>query len=241
MSRKPLLNQYKPGLPEAVQLLGDCHPLLEQLGSAEGLFTLSGMAVSLRLPKVDSLAALAQFLEAYQSQILLPLELPSIYRAHQHASRNEARELVALDLEMTAQRRHRGLPAASRRVGRSQLQRLRPLRDARVVQRYLQAVEEENAHAWHTLVYGLTLAIYSLPVRQGLLSYARQTFNGFIQAAARPLRLSVAQCGTLLEALCAGLPTKLEPILTEVLVTSPPADRFVPRRTLKIPRLSTQN
>src|SRR5437667_650108 len=109
-------------------LLGDCHPLLDQLGSADGLLSLSGVAASLSLPKVDSLAALARFLQAYQSQLLLPLELPAIYRAHHHASRNEARELVALDSEISIRNRRQAFAAASRRVGRSQLQRLRPLR-----------------------------------------------------------------------------------------------------------------
>ncbi len=56
--------------------------------------------------------------------------------------------------------------------------------------RYLAAVESGEAHGWHTLVYGLTLAVYSLPLRQGLLGYAQQTTRGFIQAAARSLELS---------------------------------------------------
>ena len=198
---------------EAVQLLGECHPLLEQLGSTAGLFTLSGVAASLRLPKVGDLDALSQFLCAYKSQILLPIELPAIFRAHQHASRNETRELLALDREIAAQRRHRAFASASRRVGQSQLKRLRPLRDARIVQRYLEAVQKQRAQAWHTLVYGLTLAIYSLPVRQGLLSYARQILQGFIHSAARPLRLSVADCAALLDQLSADLPGQLETIL----------------------------
>jgi urease accessory protein UreF len=206
-------NGNKLRAPEAIELLGECHPLLEQLGSADGLFTLSGVATALRLPKVDSLAALGCFLRAYQAKVLLPLELPAIYRAHRHASRNQYRELLALDLEIAAQPHQHGFAAASRRVGRSQLQRLRPLRDERVVQRYLQAVDQERAQAWHTLVYGLTLAVYSMPVRQGLLSYARQTLQGFIRAAARPLQLSASECGQALTVLCAELPGQLEAIV----------------------------
>jgi len=168
------------------------------------------MATSLCLPRVDCLAGLARFLKSYQSQVLNSLELPSIYRAHQHASRSETRELVALDVEVGARTNHRDLASASQRVGRSQLEKLRPLRDARIVQRYLQAVETDRAQAWHTLVFGLTLAVYSLPARQGLFSYARQTLRGFIQAAARPLCLSAADCGGLLEERCAELPAALE-------------------------------
>ena len=59
-------------------------------------------------------------------------------------------------------------------------------------------------------VYGVTLAIYSLPVLQGILTYARQTMRGFIQGAARPLRLSAIECGGLLEENCSDLPAKLK-------------------------------
>jgi len=207
------VNATHSAAPVAIELLGECHPLLEQLGSADGLLTLSGVATALRLPKVDNPAALGRFLQAYQAKVLLPLELPAIYRAHHHASRNQYRELLALDLEIAGRSHQNSFAAASRRVGRSQLQRLRPLRDERVVQRYLQAVEQEQAQAWHTLVYGLTLAVYSLPVRQGLLSYARQTLQGFIRAAARPLQLSASECGQALSGLCAELPGQLEAIV----------------------------
>jgi urease accessory protein UreF len=82
-----------------------------------------------------------------------------------------------------------------------------------VVRRYLQAVEEGRAQAWHTLVYGLTLAIYSLPLRQGLLNYARQTLRGFIQAAAKPLQFSAADCRVILEDVSADLAFQLEAML----------------------------
>jgi urease accessory protein UreF len=214
-----MLNPNKTGPEEAVQTLGECHPLLEQLGSADGLLTLSGAALALRLPKVDSQTALAHFLGAYQAQVLLPLELPAICRAHHHASHQETRELVALDREITKREKQQPFGLASRRVGRSQLERLRPLRGERIVQRYLDAVESGRAQAWHTLVYGLTLAVYSLPVRQGLLTYARQTLRGFIQATARPLRLSAAECATLLDDACAGLPEDLEGMLKKCPLT----------------------
>ena len=104
---------------------------------------------------------------------------------------------------------------ASRRVGQSQLRKLRPLRDQRVVQRYLAAVEGGQAHGWHTLVYGLTLAVYSLPLRQGLLGYAHQTTRGFIYSAARMLRLSEHQCRSLFEGFSADLPTAVEALIPQ--------------------------
>lgn len=224
----------------AVDTLGELHPLMSQLGSADGLVTLSSAAAALRVPAVDTLATLRSFLRSYCRVILLPRELPAICRAFHHASRNEVRELVALDQAIAADVRSqsrgaaasarpagsdpapgadadafRQLAAASRRVGRSQLERLRPLRTERVVQRYLDAVRARRAEGWHTLVFGLTLAVYSLPVRQGLLTYARQTLRGFIQAAARPLHLSRTDCRELLESLCAPLPRRLEQIVAE--------------------------
>src|SRR5213075_2729464 len=130
-----------------------------------------------------------------------------------HASRNEVRELVALDQELAAEPVLKQFAHPSRRVGQAQLQKLRPLRDQRVVQRYLHAVESGVAHGWHTLVYGLTLAIYSLPLRQGLLGYAHQTLRSFIYSAARFLRLSERECRVLFDEVCANLPAQIETLL----------------------------
>jgi len=198
---------------EGLQLLGDFHPLLAQLGSVEGLLSLSAAAALVRQPMVSSLEALSIFLAAYRSEILLPLELPTICRAYHHARHNQSRELVVLDREVSGQPLLRDLASASRRVGQSQLRRLRPLRDDRLVQRYIQAVDQEEAQGWHTLVYGLTLALYSLPLRQGLMNYARKTFSGFVHAAAPSLNLSEHDCRQLLDVASADLPRRLEPML----------------------------
>jgi urease accessory protein UreF len=167
------------------------------------------------LPPVHNVPSLRKFLGQYQICILLPLELPAIESAHGHASRNEVRELVALDQELAAEPVLQNFAAPSRRVGQAQLQKLRPLRDQRVVQRYLAAVESGEAHGWHTLVYGLTLAVYSLPLRQGLLGYAHQTMRGFIYSAARMLDLSERACRDLFDELCADLPLAIESQLKE--------------------------
>jgi len=210
-----MLNQNKLNASQPVVLLGECHPLLEQLGTADGLFTLGEAAGALKLPRIENAASLARFLDAYLSQVLLSLDLPAICLAHECASRNESRELVTLDMEIAGHHGHRDFASASRRVGQNQLRRLRPLRDVRVVQRYLQAVETGHAQGWHTVVFGLTLAVYSLPVRQGLLGFAQQTMKGFIQAAARPLALSAADCTALLESRCTGWPEKLDAIVAK--------------------------
>lgn len=200
---------------ETTELLGEWHPLVQQLGSTEGLITLSTASHSLQLNNVDSVQALLRFLEAYQSQILIPLELPAIQRAYRHASRNETRELVAFDRDMDAEPALKSFANASRRVGQAQLKRLRPLRDHRLLQRYLRAVDERVAHGWHTLVYGVTLSVYSLPVIQGLNSYEKQTLLGFMHAVSRTLKLSENDCRDLLEQLSPTLPQPMTPILGE--------------------------
>jgi urease accessory protein UreF len=200
-------------LTDATEWLGDWHPLAEQLGSADGLAALGSVSALLRLPAVRDIPSLKRFLRGYQCQILLPHELPAIELAHGHTLANELRELVALDQEMAAQPMLQGFAEASRRVGRGQLQKLRPLRDHRMVQRYLQAADAGHANAWHTLVYGLTLEVYSLPLRQGLLGYAHQTTRGFIYSAARMLRLSEQQCRALFEQLCADMPEAVDALV----------------------------
>jgi urease accessory protein UreF len=202
-------------LSDAAEWLGDWHPLAEQLGSADGLVTLGSVSALLRLRPVQDLRSLRSFLRAYHQQILTPLELPAIQAAQGHALRLEVRELVALDQQLAKERILKTFAEASWRVGQSQLQKLRPLRDQRIVQRYLHAVETGQAHGWHTLVYGVTLSIYSLPLRQGLLGYAYQTLRGFIYSAAPSLRLSEQRCRELFDELGGGFPEMVEGLLRE--------------------------
>ncbi|HWX21945.1 MAG TPA: urease accessory UreF family protein [Candidatus Binatia bacterium] len=208
-----MAKQPQVALSDPAEWLGDWHPLAEQLGSTDGLVTLGSVSALLRLDPVRDLRSLRNFLRSYVTRVLLPVELPAIRSAYGHAARHEVRELVALDQQLAATPLLREFSTPSRRVGQSQLQKLRPLRDQRVVQRYLQAVETGQAHGWHTLVYGLTLSIYSLPLRQGLLGYAQQTTRGFIYSAARSLRLSERQCRRLFDELYAGLPGAVEELL----------------------------
>ncbi len=198
---------------DPAEWLGDAHPLVEQLGSADGLASLHALADSLRAQPVTSLSALRDFLESYHARILLPHELPAIQSAFAHASRHEVRELLALDQQISHAAVLLDFADASRRIGQAQLQKLRPLKDERIVRRYLHAVESGEAHGWHTLVYGLTLVVYSLPLRQGLLGYAHQTTRGFIHAAARSLKLTEADCGALFEKLCGPLPAAVETLV----------------------------
>ena len=205
----------QPVLGEPAEWLGDWHPLVEQLGSANGLAALSEVSASMQIPTVHDWASLRGFLLGYQETILVPCELPAVQRAFDHACRHEVRELAEFDRELADEPALAPFAAASRRIGQTELLKLRPLRDERIVRRYLEAVERGEANAWHTLVYGLTLALYSMPLRQGLLGYGFQTTRGFIYAAAKSLKLSENDCRALLEELCAGLPDAVERLIAQ--------------------------
>ncbi len=154
-----MITRKQVALNDAADWLGDWHPLAEQLGSADGLIALGSATSLLEIPHVRDVGSLKEFLRVYHSRILFPFELPAIRAAHAHAASNQLRELVALDRDMLHPDLLRVFASASSRVGRTQLQKLRPLRDDRFVQRYLHAVENGEAYGWHTLVYGVTLVI----------------------------------------------------------------------------------
>ncbi len=208
-----------PGSP--AELLGDAHPLLEQLGGAEDFALTSTVADAMELRRVSDLPSLRSFLEAYRAQVLVPVELPAIVAAYGHAARGEWQELLVLDARLTQANAIRKFALASCRVGQRQLSRLRPMRDQRLVQRYLAAIAEGQARGWHTLVYGVSLAMFSLPLRQGLQNYIEQTTRGFIDSSAKSLRLAEADCAVLLREQSAQLPPAIEFALNRSLVFSP--------------------
>jgi urease accessory protein UreF len=195
------------------ELLGDPHPLLEQLGLPQDLPVTSTMTGLVEFHNVSSLPALRTFLDAYRAQILVPVELPAIVAAYHHAARGEARELIAVDERLAQDVAIRRFASASCRVGQRQLSRLRPMRDQRLVHRYLAAIEDGKARGWHTLVYGVSLAMFSLPLRQGLQHYIEQTLRGFIYSSAKSLCLTEATCDALLMDQAAQIPHEIEAAL----------------------------
>jgi urease accessory protein UreF len=198
-----------------ITLLGEVHPLLQQLGSCDGLTDLYAYYQLTAGERVRDIDSLRSFLAAYQRDILVRFELPTVISAHNLAAHNQARELIALDGDLARQDVPADFASASRRVGQGHLQRLRPLRDQRVVQRYLGAVDAGEARGWHTIVFGLTLAIYSLPVRQGLILYAGQIMDGFVRAAAKPLQLSAVDVQRLLDDFRQSIPKLVEQVLRQ--------------------------
>jgi urease accessory protein UreF len=191
-------------------LLGDLTGLLEQIGRPAELITL---APSLNPKLIRDTATLEKFLEAYAQRLLLTIELPAIARAWTHASRGETRELIALDQELTNEPLLTFFAAPSREIGQIQLANLRPMRDHRVVQRYLAAVDSAQAQGWHTLVFGLTLFIYSVPLRQGLCHYAEQTMFALADIAAKRADLNPLNCREIAVKVLSALPTAIEKTL----------------------------
>lgn len=209
----------KPELTrDAAEWLGDAHPLVQQLGSADGLASLDALVETLAARPVNDLGSLRDFLLGYHERVLLPHELPAIRAAFNLACRNEIRELIAFDKQLSNEASLRNFAAASRRVGMAQLQKLRPLRDERGAQRYLAAVEAGDAHGWHTVVYGLTLMVYSLPLRQGLIGYALQTTRGFIHAKARSIDATEAECRALFDERAEALPAAVDQLVGKLAV-----------------------
>lgn len=187
----------------AGRLVGDPHPLTERLGAP--LLAAASAAATAAAPAVRDRASLRAFLRWYREELLLPVEVPAIRRAWGHQVRHEPRELLELDLRLAGESRLRPFAAASRAVGHTQLRRLRPMRDQRLVQRYAGAVELGLAHGWHLLVQGLVLGVFSLPLRQGLMGYARRTTAAFVRRAAGPLELREAESRRFLEEATRGL------------------------------------
>jgi urease accessory protein UreF len=193
--------------PDGSGLLGDVRALLEQLGSGEPDVSTHALATP------GSFKALTEFLENYKRNVLVAHEWPAIYRGYLHTRQNECHELIALDESLAHEKALAPFAEASRRIGRFQLKRLGPLRGERILTRYMAAINEGRANGWHTLVYGLTLAVYSLPPRQGLMHYAHQVLREYLESAAASFSVSEEERRATVENLLADLPRELEKVL----------------------------
>lgn len=161
-------------------LLGDVRALARSVGGeplrAGCLATSGGLGT---LPA--SPAEWAAWAGRYVREVVVSEEWPAVLQAWSHASTGRVKELLELDRAWGGRVGNRPLAEASFRAGQRQLNRLRPLRDARVVQRYLDAVAQGRAHGWHPMVYGVMLAVFGLPLRQGLMHYADQVLGGLVE------------------------------------------------------------
>ena len=183
------------------------HPYEAQLDALEDVLGADLVAGALGRGPLTSADELAGALELYRTTLLEPIELPTLTKARRLASRGRTKELIALDQDFLGNHPEwLPLAAGSTRFGRDTLARLRPLRDERVVQRMLKAVQPGQTPGHHPIVFGLTMAVYSIPARQGLADYAQGALAAVVASTAGKLKLTQDDRAALLAPSQAHLP-----------------------------------
>lgn len=201
---------------EAIRWLGDWHPLVCQIAPGEGILHPHPSSSPHPPQTIVSRASLQAFLQSYKVSVLLPFELPVVRQACEHMVRNEMNELLALDRTLSNQAWLKPYEQDSRAAGRLHLERLKPLRDQRGVRRYISAIEAGEGSGWHSLVAGVALGLYSLPLRQGLMDYALHTFWNVVGQAATPAGLTSGEAVALVNELSADLPEHIQTMFPSV-------------------------
>lgn len=182
---------------------------MEQVGSP---ITPSSWPPGIPPGSIATLPSLKAWLTHFRQEVLGRKEWPATLQAWDFARQGNARDLVALDQAWAINAVTLPFAEASRRVGQRQLNRLRALRDQRVITRYIEAIEAGRAHGWHPLVYGVYLAVFSLPLRQGLMNFGAQTLSGLARAAERSNSLSEDTIHEAVNAEVALLPASIPPL-----------------------------
>jgi urease accessory protein UreF len=190
---------------------GGQHPYVAQLDALEGMLCVDAIAGALGTARVGTVLELSVLLERYRVTLLEPIELHTVAAAHRHAVRGEVLELIALDEALAGTHPEwLQLAPASQRFGTDHLKRLQPLRDERVVQRFLDAAREGRAPANHPVVFGLTMAVFSIAPRQGLADYAQSALEAVVATAAEKLKLTQEDRQDLIGRSQARLPEAIE-------------------------------
>jgi urease accessory protein UreF len=188
----------------------DWRALEDQLGSPEEATARSASVFASSLTHITSGAQLRDFIAQFQVGPLATQEVPTILRAYHFARQNQAREIIELDRSLVDCFPNEALANASEKVGRNQLRRMRALKTERVVTRYWDAVHAKQARGWHTVVFGVVLAVYSIPLRQGLNHYSTQTISGFLEAGAASLKLRLPEISAIEQSLADETPLLVE-------------------------------
>ena len=170
---------------------GDLAGLTEQIG-IDGAKLASGDGLdgeALEHGSVVDLKSLRTFLNEYCSRLMVPVELPTIIEASLMVERGEFRELMELDQSLSTKPEMRRFSESSRWIGQCHARTMRGMKDHRTVWRYCDAIRAKKAFGWHTVVYGVVLAAFSIPIRQGIVNYCEQIIHGFTDSAALRLDL----------------------------------------------------
>ncbi|MSU31872.1 MAG: hypothetical protein EXS25_04265 [Pedosphaera sp.] len=135
-------------------------------------------------------------------------EWPAILQAAELTRRGYHRELLQLD-QRFGRDLSPSLAKASCCVGRHQLGRLRALRDQKIIQCYLDAIETGQARGWNPIVFGVVLAVFGIPLRQGLVHYA----TALLRNHAEQIAVNPAEAQRLLDESVRMLPESANKVL----------------------------
>lgn len=194
------------------ELLRECHPWSSQF-EENAFWCPEPSSPGAEMVGIEDAASLRKALRHFKTSLLIPVELPAIYRSCRLASANDLEGLLRLDASLEKQISNPTFARASQNIGRVQLKRLRPLKDHRVTRRLLEAVNRGSANGWHTLVYGVSLEIYSIPTRQGLLHYANRTLWTLLDCGAKTIDLREREATKMFEDLIRGIPASIDRLL----------------------------
>ena len=191
--------------------LGDMERLTGQIGSVRADWAaLGGGALGALRSEVHDAPSLVSFLLRYRTQLLVPVELPTIIQASQFVARGETEELLALDRGLAELVELAPFSEASRWVGQCHARSMRGMRDNRTVWRYCEAVRVGAASGWHSVVYGIVLGAFAVPLHQGLANYSEELIGGFIEAASKRLALAPDRIVEVRGLVLSGLERELE-------------------------------
>ena len=200
------MNAAFPSPTETADLLREIRNLAAPVGLPAAGVTVPQFPQS--LGPIADWAGFEPLLIQYTAEVIVARDWPVMLQSWDFSRCGHSKELLELDRSWNPGYGD-PLAEASRRVGLRQLNRMRPLRDHRVVQRYLAAVENGEARAWHPIVFGVVLAVFGIPLRQGLVHYGIQTAGGWCDSIARAKGWPEAGGQQVLERLCAVLPKSL--------------------------------
>lgn len=171
--------------------------------------------VPLEIESVTNIQNLRNFLARYEKEVFCCIELPAVHSAYWFANRGQFKELLSLDAKLTASPALQCFSEESLYVGRQHLRMLKPMYDQRMLQRFRKCVINGEAKGWNPIVFGVFLSIHSVPVREGLLQFGRQTWSGFINGIKNKKGFLESECLELLDHYVDRLPRWIENVVVE--------------------------
>ena len=196
----------KAPAPDNSAILSEVGALAERIGASRATSVWSS---ELQLTPISTLEALTAWMAYYRQTILVEQEWPVVLEAWQLTREGKFKDLIRLDKQCDRWMSSMPFHEASRAVGQRQLGRLRALLDQRIILRYLEAIEARRANGWHPVVYGLYLAVFNLPLRQGLVNFGAQTMRGMLRGVCQGPLLTDTQIEDAIEQEVGLLPKSL--------------------------------